>query len=329
MAHMIDFSNNRANIAYQGEKPWHGLGTNINKDADLDQWRVAAGLNWEALKGQECFKMPVENGPARQGRYQETSDFILYRSDTLAKLGNITDRYNVVQPREVIEFYSDLVKLEGWHMEVAGCLDGGKRIWALAKTNQEFSINGTLDVMDTYLLLATSFDGSLATIGKFTSVRVVCQNTLTMSLGDKAAIIKVSHGTAFDPEKMKQQLGISQDATNQAQEEFNALAQRKLNKKEAMRFIVDVLAGKGTDENELSTRQANIIKNVYQLYDGRGFGATLPSANDTAWGAVNAITQYVDHTQGRNVNNRMRSAWFGTGEQTKLEAKKLALALVA
>lgn len=318
MAHMIDFSNNRSNIAFVGEKPWHGLGQELEINTPLEMWAEKAGFNWEAKKAQVQYNV--------DGEVYESDKQIIYRSDTKLDLGVCKDRYQIVQPMDVLEFYRDIVELEGWHIEVAGVLDGGKRLWALAKTGDQFDVNGTVDRVNTYLLLATSYDGTMATIGKFTSVRVVCQNTLTMSLGDRIASVRVPHSREFNPAAMKAELGIHTEATKQFMEEAAALAQRKTTDKEAMKFIIDILHGKDDKIEDISTRKANIIKSVYDLYDGKGMGSSLPSANGTAWGVLNAITEYTNHhVNSRSVNNRVRAAWFGTNEQLGLNAKEILL----
>lgn len=322
MAHLIDFSNNRANIAFQGETPWHKLGSMVDKNDPLEVWLEKGGLNWEAIKSPVYYKDQEQN--LIQGDSQ-----VVYRSDTKAQLGVVTDRYNIVQPKEVIEFYRDLVGVNGWHLDVVGSLDGGKKVWALAKTEQSFQVLGTVDKVDTFLLLATSFDGKMATIGKFSSCRVVCNNTLTMSLGDNLAKISVGHNTTFNPSKMKEELGLVVNATEQLEREANILAKAKLSNKDSVNFIIRMLAGEDAKVDEFSTRQSNIIKGVFDLYAGKGKGSTMQSSEGTAWGLLNAITEHVDHHQGSNANNRLRNSWLGQGELLKVSAKNQLLAMVA
>lgn len=323
MAALIDISNDRSNIAYVGETPWHGLGQKLTVGAPLEVWAKEAGMEWEAKKTRSMFA--DENGVIHQGE-----ENILYRSDTKVQLGSCSDRYQIVQPMEVIEFYRDLVATHGWNIETAGCLDGGKRLWALAKTDGEISVNGTIDKIGTYLLLATSFDGTMATTGKFTSVRVVCQNTLSMSVSGKGAKICVPHSTTFDANSMKEELGIYAKATEEMQDVVNELAKRKMKNSEAMKFILSVLDGKEDDIEKMSTRGRNIAEKVYGLFTGAGKGATLATADGTLWGALNAVTEYVDHhINTRTDNNRMKSAWFGKGDEMKTVAYNAALKMVA
>jgi len=317
MAHLIDLTTGRAGMAYVGEKPWHGLGQELTPGADLDQWRIEAGLAWEAKRN-----APYYRDAEKVVRKSEKE--VLYRSDTGAELGIVSPAYKIVQPLEVVEFFRDLTEKHGFTMETAGSLDGGRKAWALARTGAEFRLMGQ-DEVKAYVLLATSFDGTLATRAQFTSVRVVCNNTLQISLKGKG--LAISHSTDFHADRVKFELGLLGDAFGEFESKAGVLAQRKVSRKEAMAFILALMAPDEKVE-DLSTRKANIIKNVMHAFDS-GYGAHLAAANGTAWGLVNAVTQYVDHEQGNNVNNRFRSAQFGPGADLKLAAWDSALKLVA
>lgn len=325
MAHLLDNSNDRINMAYVGEECWHGLGQRLSVGAPIDQWRVEAGLNWDAKRAQILFTEDnideVCNPLLMKGE-----STILYRSDTKAQLGIVSPSYKIVQPGEVLEFFRDVVARGDMNIETAGSLDGGRKVWALAKTNQDFRIMGQ-DKVEGYLLLATSFDGTLSTRAQFTSVRVVCNNTLQMSLKD-AKGISIPHSSEFKADGVKIDLGILDGGFKQFEEQANMLANRRLTSKESMTYIMQVLTGE-IDPEKLSTRAANTVKGVHALYMGRGKGSSFRSAENTAWGALNAITEYVDHEQGRNANNRFRSAQFGQGAEMKNKALDTAMKLVA
>lgn len=323
MAHEIDMSNGRSNIALVGQPVWHGLGTILQPNQPLDVWLKHAGMEWTANQAPALFFDEF-------GVMQSADTNIIYRSDTKAPLGNCSDRYQIVQPNEVLEFYRDLVEREGWSLDVAGCLDGGKRIWALAKTDGNIKVNGTIDEIDTYLLLATSFDGSLSTVAKYTSVRVCCSNTLSMGLAQKGTKVSVSHSTKFNSDKVKLDLGLYEETVVNFESQMNKLADRPVTDSEAMRFIIDVLAGKNVKTEDIATRNMNIIKNVFDLYKGDGIGSTLITAQGTAYGLLQSITEYQDHRiNATSINNRLRSAWFGKGENVKNLAFSEALKLAA
>lgn len=314
MAHQIQ------TMAYQGLTPWHGLGNQLTEKQALEVWLREAGMDWE-----------IQSSPVHYLASEEAKIFadakVLYRSDTGEALSVMSNRYQVVQPREVLEFYRDLVDLGGFELETAGVLKGGKKLWALARTGQETMLKGG-DLVKGYLLLATACDGTLATTAQFTSVRVVCNNTLQMAIGDNTGAIKVPHSTKFDADKVKQQLGIGVGHWQQFIAGIRSLADRPIHPFEARRYLVELMG-----DPELSFhRQPNlkVLNHVFELYTGKGIGSDMASANDTAWGLVNAVTQYVDHERrARNTDNRLDSAWFGMGSAIKQKALDQAMALAA
>lgn len=331
MSHMIDMSNDRANMAYIGEKPWHGLGFELPEGASLDQWRVAAGLNWTAEKTDIYYRNSFKQDAQGKGELMKAQSRLIYRSDTGAELGIASDRYKIVQPAEVMEFFRDLTADNGMTMETAGALDGGKRIWALARTGDEFRLMGQ-DQVKGYVLLATSFDGSMATQAQFTSIRVVCHNTLTVATkSDAKGAIRIPHSTTFDGHQVKLDMGLIHGAWAQFQSDAEALASRRVSAREQVDFILALM----TDEKEkldpesISTRKRNIIADILNRAQGGAMGSQFRSAQGTAWGLVNAITEYVDHVQGRSTETRFDSAQFGQGANLKRAAFAAGLALVA
>lgn len=319
MAHMIDMTTGMAAVAYNTRPCWHGLGQPMTDGMSLDQWRVAAGLDWEAKKQKVGF---FENGVFQQG-----DSNILYRSDTLKELGVVSDDYKVLQPKAVLEFYRDLVADHGFEMETAGALHDGKRIWALARTGKDFRVAGT-DLVEGYCLLATSFDKSLATRVQFTSVRVVCQNTLNMAYSSGKNFVSVPHSAIFDERRVKIDLGIYSESAELFEERVHTLANTPVDKETAIRFIMELMAP-DVDKEGISTRKLNQVNDVVGLFNGRGKGSDLRSANGTMWGLVNAVTEYVDHHAGRSQGTRLNSAWFGQGAELKSTAFEKALAMAA
>jgi len=324
MAHLLDFSTGKAGMTYIGETPWHGLGQKLTEDATIDQWRIEASLDWQALRAGVQFE--GIDGNMRDGEHD-----VIYRSDNFGQLGIVSPAYKIVQPAEVMEFFRDLVAKGDMNLETAGSLDNGRKVWALAKTGQSCRIKGQ-DEVSGYLLLSTSFDGTLATRAQFTSVRVVCNNTLQISLKEKGArAVNISHSTEFDADRAKINLGIMDGAFSEFEDKANILADRKVEQREAVQYLLNVLAdGESVDTlDNLSTRKLNIVKNIHSLFMGKGMGSNYASADGTAWGLVNAVTQYVDHEQGNNSNNRFRSGQFGLGAELKNNAFAQALQLVA
>ncbi|MHB8851631.1 MAG: DUF932 domain-containing protein [Acidithiobacillus ferriphilus] len=231
MAHLVE------SMAFVRETPWHGLGNRLPDKQPLEVWLEAAGMDWEIKTTDVLFRIGTGNN---FNVHSNPDAKVLYRSDTLAPLSVVSPRYKVVQPKEILEFYRDLVSLGGFELETAGVLKEGKKLWALAKTGEETVLKGG-DRVKGYLLLATSCDGTLATTAQFTSVRVVCNNTLQIATNDRAGAIKVPHSTKFDPLVVKQALGVGASAWDAFAEKAQALSGRKVNRMDVTKYIIDVL----------------------------------------------------------------------------------------
>lgn len=314
-------------MAYVGQEPWHGLGNRLAPNQPVDVWAERAGMNWHIEQAEVRFV----TGTAGIGAIHAFPEQkVLYRSDTKAPLSVVSARYNVVQPREVLEFYRDLTEVGGFELETAGVLKAGKKFWALAKTGQTGSLRGK-DKVDGYLLLATACDGTLATTAQFTSVRVVCNNTLQIALGDGTGVVKVPHRSQFDAQAVKRQLGIAISSWDAFMARTKALAERKVTESAAEAFFRRVLTYPVTASGDRDALAINerAIKAVGQLYAGRGKGAQLPSAAGTAWGLLNAVTEFTDHhRRARSDDHRRDAAWFGAGATLKQKAWDEALKLV-
>lgn len=318
MAHCVE------NMAFIGTTPWHGLGQRLPENQPLEIWQKAAGMDWRIEESAVLFRADPQK-PFDVHTHAESK--VLYRSDTHMPLSVVSARYQTVQPSAILEFYRDLVSVGGFELETAGVLKDGKKLWALAKTGQETILKGG-DRVKGYLLLATSCDGTLATTAQFTSVRVVCHNTLQMALGDRDGVVRVPHSTQFDPEAVKRSLGVAGGHWATFQDTIQALAERKVNRWDVMRYVTTVL---GDPERPLPKQpHERAMKKVVDLFAREGRGADLASADGTAWGLVNAVTEYVDHhRRARSQDSRLDSAWFGPGAALKARALTEAVKLVA
>lgn len=320
MAHEI------ATMAYINAEPWHGLGQRLSPNQPIERWQMQAGMDWQIKEAPVLFNANQDEGSLLNLRSNADTK-VLYRSDSLEPLSVVSKRYQVVQPKEVLEFYRDLVAVGGFELETAGVLKNGKKLWALAKTGQETTLKGG-DKVKAYLLLATSCDGTLATTAQFTSIRVVCNNTLQLAVADSKGSVKVPHSTKFDPVQVKQDLGLGLTAWERFNDSIKQLAERKVNRFETMNYLVEVLGDPALPLNLQPNQKA--IQNVYNLFNGAGKGADMASANGTAWGLLNGITEHVDsHRRAMSQDHRLDSAWFGVGAKIKAKAFESAMELVA
>jgi len=315
MAHEIDQSAGKPAIAYVGEEPWHGLGEKLPEGAPIDTWLRTARLEWE-LK-----RLPVQY--LVDGRIRTMDDrFVLVRGDTHAALSVVSDDYQIVQPREVLEFYRELMDLYGYTLETAGALDGGRKVWALARTGMTGAADtGGKDELAAYVLLATSCDKTLATTAAFTSIRVVCQNTLFFAMEDikteRRPQVKVPHNLRFDAVRVKRELGVMDKAWPAFIEKVRKMASIQMKPDAASSFFEDLLRQKS--DKALSKKARHEHKTIIDLF-ASGPGQDFSSAKGTLWGALNAVTYYADHVRSGSAGDRLDGAWFGAGYALKERA---------
>lgn len=317
MAHLLQ------QMAYVGETPWHGLGNVLPEKQPIEVWQDKAGMAWSIESAPVNFMAHAVGNLSTIHAFPDQK--VLYRSDSKEPLSVVSNRYQVVQPREVLEFYRDLSEIAGYELETAGVLKGGKKFWALAKTGQSTTLKGS-DAVNGYLLLATSCDGSLATTATPTTIRVVCNNTLSIAIKGATAAVKVGHRSQFDAQAVKRQLGVAVSQWDSFMYNMKVLSERKVKTHESMNYFLRVICDTkpaGNDSGGLINERA--LKKVQNLYEGAGKGSDLDSAKGTAWGLLNAVTEYVDHERrARNVDNRMDSAWFGLKQRALDQALLLA-----
>jgi phage/plasmid-like protein (TIGR03299 family) len=363
MSHELDFSTGEAAIAYTGTNvPWHGLGFNLEKGASIEDWSKAARMEWEIFRAP--VKFDVVNDIANVDELTKTLIYpdkhVLYRSDTNSPLSVVSPSYNIVQPQEVLEFYRDLVGTADMQLETAGVLFGGRRFWALANTGRMVDLAGTKvdgktipDTVKGYLLLTTSCDGTLATTAQFTSVRVVCNNTLSVATKDNNTRIRVPHNRVWKPSEVKEQLGFVDEGWNKFSQQLKLLSQATAPRDRAVEYLVtlfgdlDVVqrpkpAGNREGENDaflkasqdwwdetIASQSPAVTQkcaNIWSLFSGEGMGSDYTSSDGTWFGLMNAITETMDyHTSHRTTDSRLNNSWYGAGNALKTKAFELAL----
>jgi phage/plasmid-like protein (TIGR03299 family) len=319
MSHDLDYSTGEPAMAYVGEVPWHRLGERLQPGRSIDEWVKAARLDWKIQM------VPVQY--AFEGRARVMPErFVLARDDTGSALSVVSADYQVVQPSEVLEFYRDLVAQRHYTLETAGALDGGRKVWALAKAGLVANVGGNAaDELGAYVLLATSCDRSIATTATFTSIRVVCQNTLGFAFNDlksnRRRHVKMDHTQKFDPFEVKEALGLVDGAWSDFMARVNPMASFGLNDTQALKYFESIfipertaLAGK-----PISNAKAREVNQIMSLYKSAR-GQDLVTAKGTLWGAVNAVTHYTDHVRSAKSVERIDSAWFGAGASLKESA---------
>ena len=314
MSHELEIAKNgEANMAYVGETPWHGLGKRVPADVSPEQMLKAANLDWAVEKKQLFFQ--DRSGPVM------TNARALVRSTDNKVLTVVSDNWNPVQNIEAFEFFNDFVVAGDMEMHTAGSLQDGKIVWGLAKVKESFELFKG-DVIDSYLLFSNFHKYGYSTDVRFTPIRVVCNNTLTLSLNSKVErMAKISHRKVFNGDNVKEMLGVAKDKLATYKEMAAFLGSKRYNDENIVEYFTRVFPVSGSNENKKKevSKNADLALNALFAQPGTEF------APGTWWQAFNAVTYVTDHLAGRNADNRLQSAWYGYHKGVKTKALETAL----
>jgi phage/plasmid-like protein (TIGR03299 family) len=303
------------NIAYVGQVPWHSLGTEVAEGATIEEMRDAASLGWKIGVASQFFEV--------DGVRYGSPDRIIYREDTKDILDTVGPDYIPAQNDEVLEFFREYLATGDMTLNTAGSLWGGRYVWGLAKLKVAFELAGG-DQVTGYLLVANANKYGRGLIVKFVMERVVCHNTLTIALNETGRQISIAHNRKFDADARqdaKLKLGLAMDTFASLEKEATVFSKTALEEVQVNR-VLGATFDLEVAEDEQPVKENRKFKRVKELYLGAGIGADLESAKGTAWGVLNAVTQYVDHEYGRGADKRLRHAWFEGGEVVKRRARQ-------
>ena len=312
MAHEVE------TMAYAGEVPWHGLGVPVSNDLTPAQMMKKAGLDWTVEQIDSYVQVGDKKVP--------TGMKALVRSSDNKVLTNIGQVWNPVQNEDAFNFFSEYVLKGDMEMHTAGSLKGGQLVWALAKVKESFDLFGG-DTIESYLLFSNPHKYGFSIDVRFTPIRVVCNNTLSLSLEAKAErSVKVGHRTEFNADEVKKALGIASAKLSQYKEMAQFLGSKRYNIDNLIEYYNTVFprtADKRVQNQELSVE--TLSKNAKAAFDAIELQPGAKYAEGSWWQAFNSVTYVTDHLQGRNPDNRLYSSWFGGNQIRKRDALKTAL----
>jgi len=319
MAHELYIKDGKASIAFIGEKPWHGLGQELSDGASIETWKTESGMDWEIKESPVIY-----NTPAGQQVYSDQK--VLFRGDTNEQLSIVGDGYKVVQPGEVLEFFRELVSLHGMKLSTAGVLFGGRRFWALADTGRAAEVLKN-DHIKGNLLLTTSCDGTMATSAMMIATRVVCANTLRLALNEKSTnSARITHRVDFDPYKLKQEMGLIDQAWDKFISNVTDLSKAKINENDSYQFVYDLIKKPNLSADDQPYTVARDVNNIMnRVKNGMG----QDQAGGTLWGLLNGVTEFCDHeTRTRAADKALWNTWFGGTAELKTKAFEKVLEMV-
>lgn len=328
MAHNLEIRDGKASFAAKGEKAWHGLGTYVDNAMTAEECIKLANMDLEVEK-RPVF---VETADCE---FTELEGFAANtRKDTGDILGLVSDSYETVQNRECFAFFDSIIDRGEAIYETAGVLGQGERIFLTAKLPSDIIVKG--EKIENYILLTNSHDGTRALQAGFTSVRVVCNNTLTAALGSLKNSIKLRHTSNIKLmlAEAAEIMGISSKYTEELTQSFNAMSKVKITDKQLRSYIEQVM--NPSREQLTKAEKAEFSKQFTNTVDGIMEFAlchdtqTTKAAKGTVWGAYNAISGYFGHIkEHKSESARMNDIMYGVGNAKIQSAYNLAVAAVS
>lgn len=311
MAHNIEMVDGKAQMAYAGDVPWHGLGTRVPGDLTPEQMLDAAGLNWEVNKVPAFAKVA--------GKNVNVGWSALVRSSDEKIIDVVSEDWNPVQNSEAFEFFNDFIAEGDMEMHTAGSLCDGKIVWALAKVKDSFELFGG-DKVDSYLHFTNFHKYGCSTDVRFTPIRVVCNNTLTLSLNTKVErMVKISHRREFNGDQTKLMLGVAAEKLAQYKEMAQFLGSKRYSDENVVEYFKRVFPASENAKRSEITKNARTALGILETQPGAEYAA------GSWWQAFNATTYMTDHLIGRSTDTRMTSAWYGSNKNLKVRALETAI----
>ena len=329
-------------MAYAGEVPWHGLGVKVDNNLTPEEMLVEAGLDWTVSK-REIFTYDDADPDKSNDLIMAPNHSLLVRDSDNTVFGPCGPKFIPTQNRDAFTFFKKFTDAGNMTMETAGSLKDGRQIWGLAKVDESFTLPGDDRVLGN-LLVSVSHEWGKSNEIRFTPIRVVCNNTLSMALADKTQPhFKMAHTKAFDADLIvtaEQALGLASNRMKEYKEAAEFLCSKKYNKNTVVSYIADLMQPKLAMQQRLleqsKTEKTYLARatmldefqrapsKVYEALELQP-GANLKSSAGTWWGAMNAVTFVVDHKWGHDRDAAMHNAWFGARASLKTRAMTQAI----
>jgi len=319
MAHMLEQYGDMASFASLREPAWHGLGTILDHEVSTSEMlRVAHLAGWDV-------RLDDIDLPGRSHK----NFFAVTRKNPFDGdrdvLGVVGERYKVLQNEDLFSFADNM--LDGGRWETAGSIKNGTVVFGSLALDREVVLdpNGATDKVNTYLLVHTSHDGSLAVQASVTPVRVVCQNTLNYALSGVKQSYKIRHTSTVNGKvaAAREALGLANAYLDEFEKEAQTLITKEITADTFFDIIKAAYPEPDKDVKGSLTKWTNKVDTLWDIYQGD----TVAQAGimNTAWGAYNTLTERLDwfrNPRGGNAEGVLAAA-SGFDAATNTEKNRL------
>ena len=302
--------------------------TQFEDGISIDEAGEKSGLNFPINETQALYMV--------NGVLHESPEKCLYRGDTGEFLSNMSERFKVVQPMDLLETHRNYLDIGGYYLRAAGIFRNGARFWSMAEAHGEFTFPDG-DKLKSYLFMASAVDGSSATYAIGTGQLMSCWNQAPAIIRDakkNGKFIRVSHSAIFDADKARRQLASVDDNFKLWCEDARYLSEQKISIENALLYYAQVFDIEPDEEDNFARIDAVMenkrVQQCLELFTTSGEGVELKSKKGTAWGLYNSITEYADHyVKAETPENRFASATMGNGARMKSKAWEQAINMLA
>jgi len=319
------------NIVLHREKAWHGLGTVVEEAPTPEEALKIADMDWVVNK-----TMGVRGGTSNGDVFHSDKWVLNVRSDTSEVLGCVSENFSPIQNRELAHFCTELSMDSVVKVESAGSLLGGRKVWFLLKSDT-FNVGPNEDPVTPYILVANGHDGSLAFTGMTTSVRVVCNNTLSWAMHGSGKVFSYKHSSGIWGKLPAAKVAMRKALVGR-QEFVDAcrhLRNVNMTRDQVQAFFLDMYAkvvdpivkmnsAERTNAEESDCRYNNALSNIYEISANFDYESSIAGA--TYWNAFNACSRWLQ-TRGRKGGDHAAvNKVLGNASENTSKAFKLALA---
>ena len=317
-------SHNVETMAYAGEVPWHGLGVPVSNDMSAYEMMEAAQLNW-SVKKQPMYFMPNEDNSNwvnnSTGVLVEDKMLLIREKDNM-QLDVVGKNWHPVQNQEAFDFFYDWVEEGKMEMHTAGSLSNGKIVWILAKVNETFEVLKN-DIVESYMLFTNPHSFGTSVNVRFTPIRVVCNNTFQLALGNNNNGIRLDHTKKFDPHLVRDTLGLATDSMRVYQHQATYLASKHATGEQRDNYFKEMFPMTDYEKDVKGYVRSKKAADANRLHNNGTPGSEF--SKDSWWDTFNTLTFMYDHKLGKSNASRIRSSWYGEASKTKQVALAKAL----
>lgn len=326
MSHEISTTGSeKGDVMVVGQPAWHGLGTVLSNPATAEEALIHSGMDFQVEKKKLFYGLE-----GIDGMFEAENKYATIRTDSNDFLGVVGQQYQVLQNSEAFSFFDTLVDKDEAIYHTAGVLGKGERVWILAKLPDYIQV-GKDDLIEQYVLIYNSHDGSSGVVACVTPIRVVCNNTLTAALGSTTNKVSLRH-TKNVQERLEQAhllLGITNKFKEEIEPIFNQMAKKQFTQSHLQHYVDSIYPVDPNKEVQQFTMLGKKAKDkIMELFE-TGVGQDLPTAKGTMFGAYNAVTYFLDHERKfKSPETKLASTWFGDANVIRQKSFNAALAML-